>query len=46
MKYDFSQPVKMGRGPVADTIPFTDSKMTILTNANTLESSFKFSLRT
>lgn len=43
---DVSQPVKMGRGPVANTIPSTDSKMIILTNANTLESSFKFSLNT
>lgn len=30
----FSQPVKMGRVPLAGTIPFTDSKMTIFTNAN------------
>lgn len=39
---DFSQPVKMGRGPMADTMPSTNSKMTILTNANTLEYSLKF----
>lgn len=43
---DFSQPVKKGRGPVADILPSTVSKMTILQNANNLESSFKFSLKT